>query len=91
VDGVSTRVIPDDRLIFLPPNPDDLLAVRYGLSATALELVQSNQAELSFEDSPGIVGVVIKEGPPFRQFTFVDAVAMPYLKDARKLLVMDVA
>lgn len=91
VDGVSTRVIPEDRLIFLPPNTDDLLAVRYGLSATALELVQDGRAELAFENAPGIVGVVDKAtGVPYRQTTFVDAVGMPYLKDARKLLVMDV-
>ena len=91
VDGTSTRVLPEDRLIFLPPNPDDLLAVRYGLSATALELVRGGRAELAFEDAPGIVGVVDKEdGVPYRQTTFVDAVGMPYLKDARKLLVMDV-
>ena len=90
VDGVTTRVIPDDRLVFLPPDPRDLLAIRYGLTATALELVGSNLAELAFEDAPGIVGVVEKVGPPYRQFTFVDAVGMPYLKDARRLMVLDV-
>lgn len=90
VDGVSTRVIPNDRLVLLPPDPADLLAVRYGLTATALELVDSNLAELSFEDAPGIVGVVEKVGPPYRQFTFVDAVGMPYLKDGRRLMVLDV-
>lgn len=90
VDGVSTRTIPADKIILGPPNPEDLLEIRYGLSATALELVDSAQAEFSFEDAAGIVGVVIKEGPPFRQFTFVDAVGMPILKDARKLMVLDV-
>ena len=91
IDGSSTRVIPDDRVIFLPPNPSDLLAIRYGLSATALELVGSNESEADFADAPGIVGVVEKVGPPYRQFTFVDAVGMPYLKDARNLFVADVA
>lgn len=91
VDGVSTRPIPDDRLIFLPPSPDDLLGIRYGLTATALELVGSNLSEVDFADAPGIVGVVEKVGPPYRQFSFVDAVGMPYLKDARKLFVADVA
>lgn len=90
VDGVTTRTISDDRLIFLPPNLDDLLAIRYGLSATALELVGSNESDVDFADAPGIVGVVEKVGPPYRQFTFVDAVGMPYLKDARKLFVAEV-
>lgn len=91
VDGVSTRTIPDDRVIFLPPNLEDLLAVRYGLSATALELVGSNESELDFADAPGLVGVVEKVGPPYRQYSLIDAVGMPYLKDARKLMVADVA
>lgn len=91
VDGTTTRTIPDDKIIFMPANPGDALEVRYGISATALELVGSNRAELDFEQAAGIVGVVIKGGPPFRQFTFVDAVGMPILKDGRKILVADVA
>lgn len=90
VDGTTTRVITDDKLVFLPPNLNDLGGTYYGITATALELVNSNEAELSFEDAPGIVGVVEKVGPPYRQFTFVDACAMPVLTDSRKLLVMDV-
>jgi hypothetical protein len=91
VDGTTTRVIPDDRVLFLPTNIEDLGYTAWGVSATALELVNSNEADLSFEEAPGIVGVVEKTGPPYRQFTFVDAVAMPILADARKLMVADVA
>lgn len=87
VDGTSTRVIPDDRVILLPPNLGDLLEIRYGLTATGLELVGDSRASTSFQDAAGIVGVVIKEGPPFRQFTFVDAVGMPVIKDVKKLFV----
>lgn len=91
VDGVTTRVTPDDRVFFLPPNIADLGYTAYGLSATALELVNSSEAALSFEDAPGIVGVVEKIGPPYRQFTYVDAVAMPILVNARRLMIADVA
>lgn len=87
VDGMSTRVLPDDRIVLLPPNPADLLEIRYGLSATGLELVNDSRSSMSFQDAAGIVGVVIKEGPPFRQFVFVDAVGMPVVKDAKKLFV----
>lgn len=90
VDGTATRVIPEDRVLFLPPNPRDMLRVRYGISATALELVESNRADLAFEEAAGITGVVIKGGPPFRQYTFVDAVGMPVLADAKRLLVAKV-
>jgi hypothetical protein len=91
VDGTTTRVIADDRLLFLPTNMSDLGYTAWGVTATALELVNSNEADLSFEEAPGIVGVVEKTGPPYRQFTYVDAVAMPILADARKLFVADVA
>lgn len=90
VDGVATRVLPADRLVLMPEDPAELLEFQLGISATALELVNSNESELSFEDAAGIVGVVEKVGPPYRQFTFVDAVGLPVLKDARKLFVAKV-
>lgn len=91
VDGSTTRVIADDKLLMLPPNVGDLGYTAYGLSATALELVNSTQSDLSFEEAPGIVGVVEKAGPPYRQYTFVDAVGMPILQNSRLLFVADVA
>lgn len=90
VDGVSTRVLPADKIILGPPNPEDLLEFQLGVSATALELVNSSEVDMAFEDAPGLTGVVVKEGPPFRQFTFVDGIGLPVLKDARKLMVLDV-
>jgi hypothetical protein len=90
VDGVTTRVIADDKLLFFPPNISDLGYTTFGVSATALELVNSNEADLAFEDAAGIVGVVEKVGPPYRQFTYVDAVAMPILDNAKLLFVADV-
>lgn len=90
VDGVATRTIPEDVVILGPSNPSDLLEFRYGLTATALELVNSNHVEFGFSQAPGVVGVVVKEGPPFRKFTFVDAIGIPLLKDAKKLMVVKV-
>lgn len=90
VDGTGTRTIPDNRLLFTPASLTELVQVAMGVSATALELVNSSQVDLSFEDAPGIVGVVEKVGPPYREFTFVDAVGMPILTDAKRLLVANV-
>lgn len=91
VDGTSTRVIADDKLIFLPQNLGDLAAMYYGVSATALELVNAAKSDFSFEDAPGIVGVVIKNAePPFREFTYVDAVGMPIITNPKLMLVADV-
>lgn len=91
VDGVATRVLPPDRVLFTPADMGQLGSTVYGVSATALELVNAAQTDFSFEEAPGVVGVVIKEGPPFREFTFVDAVGMPILSNPRALLVADVA
>lgn len=89
VDGVTTRVLPEDKLLFLPPNLDDLGYSAWGLTATALELVNSNEADMSFEEAPGIVGVVEKDGPPYRSWTFVDACGMPILSNAKRLMIID--
>lgn len=91
VDGAATKIIPDDRLLIVPANPGDLGYTAWGVSATALELVTSNDADLAFEEAPGIVGVVEKSGPPYREFTFVDAVGMPIISNPRALMVADVA
>ncbi|TFD27516.1 major capsid protein [Cryobacterium cryoconiti] len=91
VDGVTTPSIGDDRILFTPENLGDLGYTAWGISATALELIDSNKADMAFEDAPGIVGVIEKDGPPYRQFTYVDAVAMPVLAEAKLLMIADVA
>jgi hypothetical protein len=91
VDGTTTRVIPDDRLLFVPAEAGSLGFTAWGISATALELVNANVSDIAFEDAQGIVGVVEKSGPPYREFTYVDAVGMPIISNPRGLLVADVA
>ncbi|WP_394622055.1 major capsid protein [Lentzea sp. JNUCC 0626] len=90
VDGTPTRVMPDNRVLLTPADLGDLGFTAYGVTATSLELVGSNVAEMTFADAPGIVGVVEKVGPPYRQFTFVDAVAMPVLSQPSRLFVASV-
>lgn len=84
---LEERVIPENRIMFTPANLGDIIQFRYGLSATALELIRSPQSEMTFADGAGIVGLAIKQGPPFRQFTYVDAVGMPLLMGPKSLVV----
>jgi hypothetical protein len=92
VDGVTTATMPADKVAFLPPNLDDLGYTAWGTTVTALELVNSSKVEFSFEEAPGIVGIVDKsEGIPFRQSVMVDALAMPVLANAKLLSILDVA
>lgn len=89
VDGATTRIIADDQVILA--NSGQLGYTAWGITATALELVGSNRSELDFEDARGIVGILEKAGPPYREFTFVDACGMPVIANPRALLARDVA
>lgn len=88
VDGVTTRVIPDNKLLMLPANISDLGFTAWGTPTTTMELAEK---KVQIETSAGIIGVVVREdGIPFRKFAFVDAVAMPVLADPRKIFVATV-
>jgi len=87
VDAGDQKVIPDNLVLLTPANLSDLGFTALGVSVTALELVRSNVSEMTFQGAAGLVGMVIKEGPPFRQFSFVDAVAMPILSQPRRLFI----
>ncbi|WP_300680750.1 major capsid protein [Nocardioides sp.] len=91
VDDVSVRITPVNKVYFVPPKTHQLGRTVWGVSATALELVDSSEADFAFENAPGIVGVVEKVGPPYREFTFVDAVGMPIIDRPRALMVATVA
>ncbi|MEH3135359.1 MAG: major capsid protein [Mycolicibacterium neoaurum] len=91
VEGTVTRVIPQDKVALLPEDIGSLGFMAFGLTATALELVGSSKVDMSFGDAQGIVGVVEKVGPPYREFTYVDAVGMPILSNAGLLTIADVA
>jgi hypothetical protein len=91
VDGTTTRTVPANKVIFVPPAGVPFGRTVWGVSATALELVNSSETDMSFEDAPGIVGVVEKDGPPYREFTFVDAVGMPVIDNPNALFVATVA
>ncbi|RDI65754.1 major capsid protein [Nocardia pseudobrasiliensis] len=86
VDGVDKRVIPEGKVIFVPPT-NTLGSVKWGITATALELVNAAQSDMSFADAPGLTGVVVKSGPPFKETTVVDALCLPVLEDPKALFV----
>ncbi|KZM71067.1 major capsid protein [Nocardia terpenica] len=91
VQGTDTRVIPEGKVIFLPPNPADLGFVAWGITATAMELMSAQQTDMSFQNAPGLVGVVTKSGPPYKESTFVDSLLLPVLQKPEALMVATVA
>lgn len=84
---LDERVIPESKFILTPGNLSDVITFKYGISATALELIRSPQSEMTWSDGAGIVGLAVKQGPPFRQFTYVDAVGMPVLMGAKSVVI----
>ncbi len=90
VDGTSTRVLAEGRVIFLPADPASLGFTAWGITAEALELAGGQNPSLEFNNLPGLCGVVLKEGDPVRIWTKVGAVGMPVITDPRRLMVADV-
>jgi hypothetical protein len=88
--GSDVKVVPDNLVLLTPASLSDLGFTALGISVTALELVNSQVAEMTFQGAAGLVGVVEKVGPPYRQFTFVDATAMPILTQPRRLFIANV-
>jgi hypothetical protein len=90
VDGSNVRIIPDDRVIFTPSNPEDLGYTAWGVTAEALVLARGQNPGLTFEQLPGLVGVVMTDGDPVQTWTKVAAVGMPLISNPRLLKVADV-
>jgi len=87
---VNQKVVPDNLVLLTPASLSDLGFTALGVSVTALELVNSNVSELTFGGAAGLVGIVEKVGPPYRQYTFVDATALPVLTQPRRLFIANV-
>jgi hypothetical protein len=90
VDGVATRPIPVDRVVMVPQDARSLGFTAWGVTAEALELAGGQNPGITFQEAPGLVGVVMKEGDPVRVWTKVGAVGMPIITDPRRLMVADV-
>ncbi len=81
VSGAATRVIPDDRFLFLPapatsPDETDLGATIWG---TTIEATDPRYGMANTDDAPGIVaGVYGTEDPP-ALWTKAAAIALPVL------------
>jgi len=86
VGNTATRIIPANKMIFLPQSAASLGNTMWGVTAEALELVGLTNPQLTFAQAPGLVGMVTKEGDPVRTWTKVAGLGMPVIVDANKLL-----
>lgn len=88
VNGVATRVIPQDRLVFLPSGDEPLGSTMWGITAEALELADEGQIEL--RQAPGKVAVVEKTFDPVSLWTKGAGISIPVVANADLLLTADV-
>jgi hypothetical protein len=88
VSGATVNILGDDKVFLLPANGRDLGRTVWGITAEALELV--NSGFLTLQSAPGITAVTTKEFDPVRVWTKTAATMMPVLDDPTKLFVVDV-
>jgi hypothetical protein len=85
------RLIADDKVILSPSDPASLGETQFGITADALELVNSNVVEFALHDAPGITAVQLKNGDPAQIYNKATAGAIPVLTRPNRLFVADVA
>lgn len=88
VNGTLTRVIPADRLIYLPAATSGLGRTFTGTTAEAIELAGAQQ--IANDQVPGMVAVVDKTYDPVATWTKAAAIALPVLMNPDLTLVADV-
>jgi hypothetical protein len=90
INGVSTRIIPEDKVLFLPApgSGESLGATHYGITAEAMFLAEEGQIEA--EDAPGVVAVNYKNDAPVQTFTAAHAIAVPVMPNTQLVICADV-
>lgn len=88
VNGVVTRIIPDDKVLFLPPPSENLGATHYGITAEAMKLASKGMIEAT--DAPGVVAVVLENDNPVQTFTLGTAIAVPVMPNPNLVICADV-
>lgn len=88
VDGVHTRVTPEDKMLYLPPASEPLGRTFSGTTAEALELAEANQ--IATDQIPGMTAVVEKTFDPVATWTKVSAIALPTLMNPNLTMVATV-
>jgi hypothetical protein len=89
VNGVSTRVLPADKVYLLPPADENLGNTLWGITAEAVKL--RGKGLIDAEEMPGIVALVTETDHPVQTFTVGTGISLPVLGNPELLMVADVA
>jgi hypothetical protein len=88
VNGTATRVIPEDKMLFMPPAGHEIGATHYGITAEAMVLAESGK--IAERDMSGIVAVNLRNDSPVQTFTLATAIAVPVMGDNQCVICADV-
>lgn len=88
VKGVQTRLIPEDRFIYLPPSGEGLGVTFTGTTAEAIKLAAAKQIQQ--DQMPGMVAVVNETDDPVATWTKTVAIGFPVLMNPDLTFVADV-
>lgn len=89
VNGVLTRVLPANKVFFMPPSSEPVGHTFYGITAEAIELRQ--RGLITQEAMPGVVAVVLKNENPVQTFTLGTAIALPVTPNPNLIFDLTVA
>jgi hypothetical protein len=88
VDGVSTRVIPDDVIIYLPPAGENLGETLWGVTAEALEM--AGEGYIQLQEASGLIAAVEKTTDPVGTWTLATGISLPVIANPETLMVAKV-
>lgn len=88
VDGVVTRVIPVDKILFMPPADTPLGETQWGVTAESLKLAAKGM--IAARDVAGIVAVNLENDNPVQTFTLATGIAVPLLGNPNAVICADV-
>jgi Phage major capsid protein E len=88
VNGTATRVIAEDKVLFMPPQGVPLGNTHYGITAEALVLAEAGK--IQERDAAGIVAVNLRNDNPVQTFTLATAIAVPVLGNPNAIICADV-
>jgi hypothetical protein len=81
VDGVDVRVLPTNRVIYVPADPTRWAETQYGTTAEANTLVAGGQLEIERSEESGIIVTKKVHDEPISVTTRSNATAMPVCYD----------
>lgn len=89
INDVATRVIPDDKVVLVPPANEPLGSTLWGETAESTELIEAQQ--IGADDAPGVVAVVMKTFDPVATWTKAAGIVMPIVANPDLTFTADVA